>query len=493
MRLASIAAATLLAGLLSGPGSSADEGHDGVTIPFDCALPTGTKPVSVVVTTALQAAGSVGQPISAGTVKVDVGLPQAELEGLVPAGTTTLASTAALAVKVTQNGQSADAQWANLEAPGTPLPADGTLHLVHEGEVPTVTVNAPGDVVLTAGALTMNLLPTADGGQEDAAKPLSVTCRPGADQSGKLATIQVAGDAGADPTKSPGSGQAGDGGEKNRDGIAVEPQDDPVDPPRSCPADLPLPEGELDTSHAPQAAMPPGADEPKVSAAPNGGSLGCAYAVGYANVTKLNGAMIINDPSKKPAMMSVAAVKQTSQRSRPPFAKGGYYQRIDSLGKLVLPDAESTFLTFGFEPVTAKVHFENGPVTISTGTVGFKPDPVEKFATAFFTQTLRVYDVKVNGVPLDVGPNCRSSKPFPVVLSGLFPKYANVFLGGPMEGTVDIPGFSGCGTGGEDLDPLFTASLSGPGNLISVVQGNTCVPTEPSTECPGRLPELPHN
>lgn len=46
-----------------------------------------------------------------------------------------------------------------------------------------------------------------------------------------------------------------------------------------------------------------------------------------------------------------------------------------------------------------------------------------------------------------------------------------------------IPAFKGCGAGGENLDRLLTASISGPGNYIKQIQGQTCavgvdVPTE---------------
>ncbi|WP_327243148.1 hypothetical protein [Streptomyces sp. NBC_01320] len=169
--------------------------------------------------------------------------------------------------------------------------------------------------------------------------------------------------------------------------------------------------------------------------------------------------MVINDPSRSPALIGLMAVKHTANRS--PRAKGGCYIRIDSLGNLKLPDVESTFLTFGFQPVTAKVKFENGPIAISTGDIG---SGVERMTYSWvsFRQFLRLYDVKINGTPLDVGSNCRTATPFKVVLNG-GAKYVNVFLGGPLEGEIEIPPFSGCGTACEDLDLLFTASSPAPG------------------------------
>jgi hypothetical protein len=61
-----------------------------------------------------------------------------------------------------------------------------------------------------------------------------------------------------------------------------------------------------------------------------------------------------------------------------------------------------------------------------------------------------------------------------------------VNTGGFLSGTATIPPFHGCGSG-ENLDPLFTASLSGPGNYIRVTQGPICdttSPFEPGSPCP---------
>jgi hypothetical protein len=65
------------------------------------------------------------------------------------------------------------------------------------------------------------------------------------------------------------------------------------------------------------------------------------------------------------------------------------------------------------------------------------------------------------------------------------PNYV-VNTGGFLSGTATIPPFHGCGAG-ENLDPLFTASLSGPGNYIRITQGpicNTNAPLDPGSPCP---------
>ncbi|MFF1925347.1 DUF6801 domain-containing protein [Streptomyces sp. NPDC058221] len=482
VRVASVAGLALLAGLLSGSGSSAEEGVDPVSLVSACELKDGAIAATVDISVEVPSTGEVGRPVQPGPATVTVILSRADLDGLLPAGTDVVVSRAALKVKIAQDGDSADALW-ELGAPGTPLPADGEVRFVHSGEVPYVTFRAPGDVDFSAGELTLELRSAAATAEESVPALATLTCRPEEGGNGHLATTRVTPVSG---TEEPGTPEAsatpeGGSGRAAGDGITVEVPADKAEGTDPCPVEPPV--GEMDASDA---AQPPPGDPPRVSPMLPG-NFGCAYAVGLANVHKLNGAMIINDPSRKPALLSVLAVKQTTTRLR--TAPGGAYLRIDSLGSLTLPDAESTFLTFGFQPVSAKVSFENGPITVSTGNIGSPPDRIA-FSTVSFRQVLRIHDVKVNGVPLDVGSSCRTSKPFKVVLNG-GARYTHVFAGGELDGEVDIPPFAGCGSDGEDLDPLFTASLSGPGNRIFMNQGTTCVPSEPSTPCPPTMPTLP--
>jgi hypothetical protein len=494
VRVASVAAAAMVAGLLSGGGSAADEGKKGAgtaapaTVAYDCKLPSGAVRAAVEITAAYPEVGEAGKPMDPGPVTVDLSLPRSGLGAALPADAAVVQSTATLAVQVAQNGRTAEARWNGLTAPGTPVPPQGDLELAHQGAVPSVTVNTPGDVALTAGRLTVELKPLAATDGKSTGAGLTFSCDPAAGQSGRLATVHVPGRTDS-PSPSPSGSADADGGSgaKGQQGIAVGPKDGPVPVPGGG-CDVPLPKGKTDPSDAPPPPVLADGRVPDEFDAGEG-TWACAYAVGLANVRKLNGAMIINNPQKKPAQLGVAAIVHVA--SRPPDDNSqGYYIRIDSLGKLDLPDAESTFLAFGFEPVSAKVKFETGPVTVSTGNIGIDPDVVY-FSTASFMQSLRLYDVKVNGVPLDVGGNCRTSKPFKVVLNG-GARYLNVFEGGILEGDVTIPPFSGCGSGGENLNSLFTAQISGPGNHIVMNQGNACVPEQQdNTQCPPLIPALP--
>ncbi|MGW0857378.1 DUF6801 domain-containing protein [Streptomyces sp. NPDC002690] len=487
VRLASVAAVATLAGLLSGPGSAADDVDASAVVTYDCDLPSGRVQVPLEVRGTFPATGEVDVPMSPAGVSMTADFEAADLVPLLPEGATEVVSSATLDVDVVQNEQMAQAQWTQFVAPVTPLAGDenGKVRLAHTGEVPSVTVSAAGDVALTAGRLTLGLGIPAVEGEETPTDPTTLTCDRSEGESGLLATVQVP-DAGTPEIPDPGGEtDPGEGGGEDPGDPGEEPPLPPVD--TSCP-DV-VPQGELDISDVPP--MPPGAPPFKLSLP---GQKVCGYAVGLATIKKLNGSVIINDPEKEPALISALANRQVM--NRPPTSEGGQYVVLSSIARLDLPDAESTFLAFGFQPVSAKVAFDTGPLTVSTGQLATDLTHINPFAVASFQQSMRLYDVKVNGVPLDVGPDCRTAHPYKVVLHGDFTSgnpYLNVLDGGPLNGTVDFPAFSGCGTGGEDLDALFTASISGPGNTIAMNQANMCVPdADPEyRNCPPRIPALP--
>lgn len=484
VRVASVAGLALLAGLLSGAGSAADENTGPLGLTAGCDTDDSGE-AAVAATVALSvdvpATGEVDRPVQPGPATLTLTLSRADLAALLPEGAEAVVGRAALKVKVAQNGDSAEARW-ELNAPSTPLPPDGEVALVHSGEVPYVTFGSAGDVDFSVGEFTVELRSATAAPEASAPALATVTCRLKEGENGHVATTHVTDAGGNEPSgtpETPATPAGGAAGARDKD-ITVEPPAAEGDDPDWCPVEPPV--GELDGSEAPQ--PPPGAPV-KVTELP--GVFMCANALGLANVQKLNGAMIINNPDD-PALISVMSTKRTT--NRPAKEEGGAYLRVDSLANLDLPDAESTFLTFGFQPVTAKVSFENGPMTISIGNIGSVPNRLA-FSTVYFQQSLRIHDVKVNGTPLDVGSNCRTATPFKVVLEG-GDSYTNVALGGVLEGEVDIPPFTGCGTGGEDLNPLFTASISGPGNRVFMNQAPTCNPANPTRSyCPPPLPELP--
>ncbi|WP_435609381.1 DUF6801 domain-containing protein [Streptomyces sp. C10-9-1] len=483
-------AAGLAAGLLAGPGPA--QARDGTSpLAYRCQVLGRTHEVAVRVTGAFPETAVPGRPITPGDPAVRVALPPEAVAGLLPEGTASVSATLRMTTLVAHNGRTAEASWDRLTAPAAAPGPGGGLALEHTGPVPAVTVTGPGDVAFRAGDIRLELHPeTADGAEPLTLPP--VECTPAEDRDTLLATVRAL----HPPTRPPSPPDTGPAAPPSDTGPDTGPDTVPgpgapsggregaarAEPPAADTCPEAPPTGGFDESFVPE---PTPGEPPRVIDLP--GRHGCAYVVGLANVRKLGGAMIVNDPARNPQKINAMAVKRTVVR--PGTRPGGNYFRADSFGEITLPDAESTFLAFGFQPVSARVEFTNGPLTITTGTIGSPPDRVN-FAMAGFYQSLRIHDVTVNGTPLDVGPVCRTARPFRVVLHGEFPHYQNVLFGGPMRGTVTIPEFEGCGTPGEDLDPLFSAALSGPGNLVAMNQGPLCVPVS-QLSCPPDVPVLP--
>jgi hypothetical protein len=215
------------------------------------------------------------------------------------------------------------------------------------------------------------------------------------------------------------------------------------------------------------------------------------YVAGFSNVNKLNGAMVVNDPYGTPGLATV----NSGQRKVLDIPHN--YIEVDSTLALQLPTSHSTFLTYGFMPTSADVDFvSRGVFTV----VAFgQPNlGTPAITTIGGYQDLRIHNVKLNGTPLDVGSNCHTVTPLDVVLTGRAdealpgggdgrPDY-ELATGGPLtDENLVIPPFTGCGAHGENLDALFTASLSGPGNTLNLSQAPLCDPTANPKSC---LPEI---
>ena len=224
---------------------------------------------------------------------------------------------------------------------------------------------------------------------------------------------------------------------------------------------------------------------------------GCAFIEGFTNVQKLNGAALVG-----PGFGNIQKNRRTLVNN-----KGKGYIQIDSSGKLYfkpcpgsapqckaiagLPPVHATFLSFGFVPTTATLQImQVGTLNIvSVGT-----NSALTFSTVQSQVSIRVEKVLVNGAPLNVGSNCHSVKPFVLKLTGK-PPYS-LGSGGVLSGTVNVPPFTGCGVG-ENLNPIFNATVSGPGNIAQLTQGTLCVDWPvagnfPTAGCPPNVPKPRH-
>ncbi|GAA2125071.1 DUF6801 domain-containing protein [Streptomyces synnematoformans] len=503
-RLTVIAFGALVAGLLPASGSAAQDAAVSVSAAYVCE-PAGGGAVDTTVefTGSFPASVRSGEAIRPGDLTMSATLGGELLDGLPAEEGAAVAGSASVAMGVAQGQESADYPWSGVTGEPAEVAADGTATVTFSGGMSSATPRGSGDVVFTLGPLTLELqgsppapgdtsAPPADPASppDDAADPddpagpaaATLTCVVADGQDATLATV-----AGPDESGTPGGGDSGGSGDSGAagqgtssatgtqpggagPGVETAPADEPVETGevKPCPPDQP-PTAELDPDRL---IEPP--EGSTVRDLP--GVYTCTAAAALVNSRKLNGALIVNDPHA-PTLDSVRVLLNKQMVFGPDF-----YNGTRSVAEFTLPDSNATFLTFGFVPVSGKVEFTNGPMTIVTEQWRF---PETNETTAGFYQSLRIYDVKVNGVPLEVGDDCRTSKPVDVVLKGKFPDY-HVFSGGTLKGLVSVPPFSGCGTGGEDLDPLFTSALSGPGNYVELNQSPLC-----TIPCTPAVPELP--
>ncbi|WP_086819946.1 hypothetical protein [Allokutzneria sp. NRRL B-24872] len=133
----------------------------------------------------------------------------------------------------------------------------------------------------------------------------------------------------------------------------------------------------------------------------------------------------------------------------------------DVTGDLLLPPSAGYFVMFGFTPTTSTVDFTQDGKTV--GKI------VRGVLTTTSKISIRLREVKVAGVPLDVGPNCRTVTPAVIELTSgpSPPPFVPPRLLKPLYGTFTMPAFSGCGAK-EPLDSLLTGLISGPGNAVRV-------------------------
>ncbi|MEU3071090.1 DUF6801 domain-containing protein [Streptomyces sp. NPDC006906] len=480
--------------------SAAAEQKSEVALRYDCPFPSGPEEVDVVVSAVLPTSARTGEEVRPGQVAVEVTLPPTALARFAGLDAATLSAVARLTVRNSVGDTSADASWQDLTAPPTELPTAGAdagegadggegqgedegqagLTLTATGDVPTVAFGSPGRATLTPGALALALTSLTGAGEPTTPPGLDVACTPAPGQEPELAAIAIRGD--QDPTSpAPRPGESGPAPEppparpaeglpptarERIDALTEKRREALEDDPGSCPIEIP-PEWVMTTAET--------------------------YAAGYANAAKLDGAAALG-----PAFMKVVLNKRYINDSCASTVDVSSEVDFDYKGKRQLPPTKATFLSYGFMPTTATMTLEQvgPPAAIHTHTVTNTPTyPEETTVTARLV--MRLSDVEVNGVPLDVGPDCRTARPFEQVLKGYGQSYPPagylVAYGGSLTGNAHIPPFEGCGTT-EDLDPIFTSAISSPGkkadNYTKMTQAPLCVATNPEgPDCPPRKPE----
>lgn len=144
-------------------------------------------------------------------------------------------------------------------------------------------------------------------------------------------------------------------------------------------------------------------------------------------------------------------------------------------GDLAIPPSPSYFVTFGFMPVTGVVEMVQDRPADGTTTVKMQNGDAIADVDATVHVLIRLRDVKVDRKPLDVGPACRTAQPVDINIKGTL-VLRNDPNGVPptkVRSVYTVPKFTGCGAT-EDLNPMMTGLVSGPGNILDTVLTLRC-------------------
>lgn len=459
---------------LPGAESAADGRGTEVPLGYDCAFPSGPRALTVTVSGQFPEQGTVGRPVEPRSVSLGIDLPRPVLEDLADLEAASVSALADLAVLHTSAKRSVTADWSGLAAPGQDIAGRDNVALEASGPVPTATFGSPGTATLSAADLTLTLSPLKADGSPAAPAGIEVPCHLAAGVDGTLASVAISGPGsdesgpGAEPGDGPGAGQPGAESPSVEDALPREQREKLDDARRQAAA-----ADDVEPCPFPPIHLPTPAD---------------AYVAGYNNVKKLDAAMLLG-----PAHMNITLMESYIPDPCTSTFRVLSEADFDYEGRRQLPPADGTFLTFGFMPTTATVELvQVGPPAL-IDSLSYTGDPsMPEYTTVTVDLDLRVRGLSVNGVPLDVGPDCHTVKPIKQTLNaygtGNPPWGYTVNRGGVLQGDAYIPAFTGCGAD-EDVSRLLTASISGGGNYIKMTQAPLCVLTNPdSPDCPAKKP-----
>jgi hypothetical protein len=400
-----------------------------VTCPF--ADPLGSRKLTVATSATLPTQAKSGTSATIGKYSAQFSLPRDVALALLPAGATAGSVQGAVQLDLTvHQGDRSDKIPVPLTVAPTPLPETGDVTLTATGDVPEIAINTIGAVIfdVTAPTLALTAVPTPDvAATPDApatpaaaqpAPPIACTLDP--DQQATLGTVLV------QPTAGPE--------QKAALGAAAAQEDEP-----------------------------PPANEYTVP-------LGLITIFTKSTIKRL-GATVVSDPAL--LINGFFAVDLDTGASR-------------VSGSAVFKPTTTTFLGFGFVPVSATVEFlpEDylNSKMIEVGGGLYTGDDGEIWLSTQLNVMGRVSNVKINGVPFDVGPDCVSKDPITLHVSGHYDPFTTGHI---KDENFTLPAFRDCGSGGQDLTPLLTGMSSGDGNqaFIDTYNLNGC--TEPDhTNCP---------
>ena len=471
LRVTAVAAVLVAAGMTAGSAPTASQASEQpvtLRLSYSCAFHFGTTPVSAQVTATYPTAAMVGQPIQPTGTRIAVTLPHAAVANLRQLHAARVTLAAGLGTVVSEGTKSATAPWQDFSSPAKTIPPSGPLTFTALGAAPQVREATPGQMTVTATGLELLFTPSAAHGTAASPSALPVVCVPVPNQDRALASIAITSTA-SSPAQS---------GRRSTPAISSP----------YCP-DFPK-----HLKPNPRFHLPP---PPPGSNVINNPQPACSYAGGFTDAQKLHEAALVG-----PGLTDLEIGDPTYTKF-PPAAPYTYIQ-IRAAGQLnyhglpELPPARATFLAFGFMPVSATLQVsETGSLDAALiSCVPAKPsakcpnNPANE-ALFFGRVMLRIYDVDINGVPLNVGSHCQTATPFNLELIGVPPSYSISGVYGVLTGFVTVPSFSGCANHTDNLDPVFDATVSGPDNFVKITQAPPCyILTKQG--CPPVKPHLKH-
>jgi hypothetical protein len=465
-----LVAGTLTAGVAVAADASGTSAAKNVRLPlgYACQFPSGTERLGVTIAATFPVAAVAGGRIQPTGVVVTVQLPPATVAALRQRGAATVSSTTSLSVSASQR-TTIMSQWQGRTATAQRLPATGTVSLAAAGRATPVTVTAGRAVKFAAAGLTLALrLDSAAADPSPSPTSPSTSASPSPTRSASAGTGSTELDVICTP-------------EKKSDTMLGAVRVVAASASRKSPA----------RRH--KLKLPKGCGKIKVHGS---GVAVCGYITGYSDVRKLYGAALLQP--KRPARPALVNIDFAYRHTFKPgrliaFSTGELYYR----GRHELPPVRATFLAFTFVPVTATIMVtELTPIRIRSVS-GITAPPYPITVTAATRVAIAISDLDVNGVPLAIGPHCRPVSTTGLTLVGrgentIPPHGYTVPTGGPLSGRLTIPAFTHCGVT-ENLDPLLTGSISGPGNLVLMTQGKLCGPSKPQDwTCPPPVPKPIH-
>lgn len=448
------AALAVLVAFGPAPGQASGQpegGHVDVLIRYTCVLPDGPVPAEVRITADLPADVAVHEPIQPGAVSLTLTLPP---PGLPDAATVT--AVGALETSVVRQ-ETVTATWSGSVAGPVPM-ADPLVLSLPVDAPPPIVATEPGDLVLGAGTVTATVTGHTAEGTATEPPAAELTCHPDPDQATLLATVVVTGTEEEPP---PGT-------ELPPGTVVVEPEaaGDPGQPP--APAN--------------RVEIPPDCEIIDPPEGPATAARYCAYVTAYTNVAKLGASVL------QPAgIVNIGPTSFYPRCEDDPVLRCQQANILPNLnGDPKLPEAPGAFVAYGFMPIEAKLQLTQLGFSFADIKLDAQAPHSRSGAVISARYSARVYDATVNGVPLDLGPNCVTAEPLEISVRANVPPYT-LTVGGLLTGMVRIPAFDGCGAT-EDLDPLVSGLVSGPDNYVALTQGRLCTLTGSQGGCPPPIP-----